>query len=711
MAICLIPLLATSCYNKYYQEIDDLNVRVDTVKQELVRMKNQTATLSSLMTMYNSFYYVTGYNAVVSLGDTIAYRISFSNNKSILVSMGTDGTNAVNGYTPVIGVRMYTDGYYYWTVTYNGVTSYIYDSSTHLKVRAGAVNGTDGINGADGAQGDKGASGQNGTDAITPQLKITDGYWYISSDNGKTWTLLGQATGDTGTTYFKTVYTDSNNYVVFQMSDGTLLKFPSEALWSKISGYLTDINSSIALTKKSIEKLESMDYITGITQSIVAGDTVRTVTFKSGTVLTLRNGTDGKDAPAFTIGTKMADDGVYYWTKCSAADTSFLLDDSGAKIRVNGTDGSSATAPVVTAKADTTDGYYYWAVSVNGGEARFILDSKGGKIACDGQRGDSWLASVDVTSSKDSVIFTLSGGSQVVFPTWTFHEKVLAAIDSSNARTEEMFVMMARLLNDTVMVVSTDFIMGNSSIIGYKVRFTDGSVYYIHRGEDADEDSLGVMTPVMGMAQDASDGRYYWTVKYGSGSYSYVLDASGNKILAIGSDATDGSYPTVGTVTVSGVEYWVIKVGTASFFITDSDGNRIPVTGSDGKASTDFSLFDSITSDDFFTYFTLDGGSTVKALNYKQFKVTLGTYSSTFAHAAGTAVNFTIEGAYTQPQIEFISDNFSVAVVSLVQDSDTKVWTATLTVTASAATSGDVMLFVTDGLSKLSTKKLTFTAQ
>lgn len=706
-----MPLLATSCYNKYYQEIDDLNVRVDTVKQQLVRMKNQTATLSSLMTMYNSYYYVTGYNAVVSLGDTIAYRISFSNDKSILVSMGTDGTNAVNGYTPVIGVRMYTDGYYYWTVTYNGVTSYIYDSSTHLKVRAGAVNGTDGINGADGAQGNKGASGQNGTDAITPQLKITDGYWYMSSDNGKTWTLLGQATGDTGTTFFKSVYTDSKNYVVFQMSDGTLLKFPSEALWSKISGYLTDINSSIALTRKSIEKLESMDYITGITQTVTDGDTIRTVSFKSGTVLTLRNGDDGKDAPAFTIGTKIADDGVYYWSKCTVTDTSFLLDSSGAKIRVKGTDGTAAISPLVTAKADTTDGYYYWAVSVNGGEAEFILDSGGNKIACDGSRGDSWIASVDTTASKDSVIFTLTGGSKVVFPTWSFHEKVLAAIDSSNARSESLFALAAKFTDDTVMIVSSQIILGPTSIVGYKVTFSDGSVFDISNGTNADSDSLVVMTPVIGISQYAGDGKYYWTVKYGSGSYSFILDASGNRILAIGADATkNGSYPIVGTSTVSGVDYWVIKVGTASYFITDSDGNRIAVTGSDGKASTDFNLFDSITSDDYFTYFTLDGGTVVKVLNYKNFNVIMDSYSSVFEHTAGTILNITIEGAYDTPQIESISNYFNVNLTHLVQDSATKVWTATLAITANAATSGEVLLFITDGMSKLSTKKLILTA-
>jgi hypothetical protein len=49
-----------------------------------------------------------------------------------------------------------------------------------------------------GAPGKDGEDGTPGQDGITPQLKIEDGYWYISYDNGSTWTRLSKATGEDG---------------------------------------------------------------------------------------------------------------------------------------------------------------------------------------------------------------------------------------------------------------------------------------------------------------------------------------------------------------------------------------------------------------------------------------------------------------------------------------------------------------------------------
>lgn len=62
--------------------------------------------------------------------------------------------------------------------------------------------GDPGEKGNTGAQGNKGEAGKDGADGTTPQLKIgEDNYWYVSYDNGATWTSLGvKATGDKGDT-------------------------------------------------------------------------------------------------------------------------------------------------------------------------------------------------------------------------------------------------------------------------------------------------------------------------------------------------------------------------------------------------------------------------------------------------------------------------------------------------------------------------------
>jgi len=108
------------------------------------------------------------------------------------------------------------------------------------KIKAVGVDGADGKdgqNGQDGSNGSNGTNGQDGkdgADGITPQLKIEDDYWYISYDNGATWTQLGKATGEDGkdgangtggagdNIVFKSVTQDDNN-VYFTLADGTVI--------------------------------------------------------------------------------------------------------------------------------------------------------------------------------------------------------------------------------------------------------------------------------------------------------------------------------------------------------------------------------------------------------------------------------------------------------------------------------------------------------
>ena len=97
---------------------------------------------------------------------------------------------------PVIGVRKDTDGCYYWTLDGEWLTD-----EKGNKVKAQGTDGKDGVDGEDGndgADGEDGTDGTNGKDGITPQLKIENGRWMLSMDDGKTWTDIGQATGADG---------------------------------------------------------------------------------------------------------------------------------------------------------------------------------------------------------------------------------------------------------------------------------------------------------------------------------------------------------------------------------------------------------------------------------------------------------------------------------------------------------------------------------
>lgn len=98
------------------------------------------------------------------------------------------------GDTPIIGIKKDTsNNHYYWTVSINEKTEWIFDDSGQ-KVLA------EGLTGATGAPG---IPGEDGEDGIMPQLKIEDGYWFVSYDKNdppKSWIKLGQAKGDKGNT-------------------------------------------------------------------------------------------------------------------------------------------------------------------------------------------------------------------------------------------------------------------------------------------------------------------------------------------------------------------------------------------------------------------------------------------------------------------------------------------------------------------------------
>ena len=146
------------------------------------------------------------------------YIIHFSDGSTATIKNGKN-----SGDAPIIGVKKDTDGIYYWTLNGEWLTD---DAGDKIKAE-----------GMDGENGNDGTDGENGQDGITPQLKIENGRWMLSMDNGKTWTDIGQATGadgqdgadgtngKDGDSFFQSVTEDDNN-VYFTLIDGTVITIP-----------------------------------------------------------------------------------------------------------------------------------------------------------------------------------------------------------------------------------------------------------------------------------------------------------------------------------------------------------------------------------------------------------------------------------------------------------------------------------------------------
>lgn len=252
-----------SCYDDsaLKNQVDSLETRLAAIEKLTAQINTNIASLQTAVTALQNNDYVTSISEIKEGDKVIGYSLAFAKSGSTTIYHGTDGndgadgTDGANGITPVIGVKVFSDGLFYWTV--NG--SWMTDESGN-KVRAIAKDGTNGTNGA------------NGTDGITPQLKIENEYWMLSTDNGISWTNLGKATGadgkdgidgiNGGDSFFKNVTYDDKS-VFLTLTNGTVITLPKEKPLSISFDEATDISITPGETK-------SLNYvITGATDKTI----------------------------------------------------------------------------------------------------------------------------------------------------------------------------------------------------------------------------------------------------------------------------------------------------------------------------------------------------------------------------------------------------------------------------------------------------------
>ena len=198
LRVLLLFLLVAGCAQPYDDssiqlELHQLDSRVSQLEELCRQINNNLFSLQRLTESLDARDYVTGFSALKQNGVEIGYDIRFASGSSIQLYHGKDG------HSPVLGIKQYSDGKWYWTLDGTWIT----DGNGRMM----SVSGTDGT---------------------TPQLKIVDGYWYVSMDNGKTWAMAGQATGDPGTdgdSFFKSV-TETEEAIVLVLSDGTTIQIP-----------------------------------------------------------------------------------------------------------------------------------------------------------------------------------------------------------------------------------------------------------------------------------------------------------------------------------------------------------------------------------------------------------------------------------------------------------------------------------------------------
>ena len=505
----IAALVCVGCSDDYddsglQYRVGNLESRVAKLEQLCKQMNTNISALQTIVGALQNNDYVTGVAPVTSNGETIGYTITFTKSAPITIYHGQNGKDGANGadgkdgHTPVIGVRQDTDGVYYWTLDGN----WLLDNSGN-KIKAEGRDGQNGADGKDGADGQPGKDGQdgapgkdgqdgapgadgkdgeNGKDGITPQLKIEGGYWFVSTDNGTTWTNLGKATGEDGKdgedgidgdSFFKGVDTTDPEYVVFTLADGTTIKLPTWHAFEQLRTLCNQMNTNINALQAIISALQNNDYVKSVTPVMQDGKEIGyTIIFSKSNPITIyhgqngkdgangsdgKDGVNGKDGHTPVIGVRQDTDDIYYWT----LDGEWLTDNAGNKIKAEGRDGQNGAdgkdgadgqpgkdgqdgAPGKDGQdgapgADGKDGENgkdgitpqlkieggYWFVSTDNGTTWTNLGKATGE---DGKDGNSIFQSV--TQDEDNIYFALANGDTITLSKYT---KLSITFDCGNS--------------------------------------------------------------------------------------------------------------------------------------------------------------------------------------------------------------------------------------------------------------------------------------
>ena len=384
----------TSC--KYddddlWNSVHGLENRVAKLEELCKQMNTNIASLQTIVTALQNNVYVTGTTPFMQDGKEIGYTITFSKGNPITIyhgKDGQDGQDGEDGTTPTIGVKKDTDGVYYWTL--NG---------EFIVVDGGKIKA-------------EGKDGTNGTNGTTPQFKIENDYWFISYDDGDTWTQLGKATGEDGKdgqdgvggdSMFSGVdYETSTDYVIFTLSNGTQIKLPTWSAFEALQRLCNETNTNLSALQTIVTALQNNDYITSVDPLTENGKVVGyTIKFAKSNPIVIYNGKDGADGNTPVIGVKKDTDGIYYWT----LDGEFIVVD-GQKIKAQGTDGNNGAdgSDGVTPKLEIREGY--WWISYDNGTNWTQLGKATGE---DGKDADS----IKITQDENNVYFELADGTVI----------------------------------------------------------------------------------------------------------------------------------------------------------------------------------------------------------------------------------------------------------------------------------------------------------
>ena len=631
--IFMLSVLVGSCQKfdptDIWDNIHSLDERVTSLEEQCRRMNSNIEALQTLVAALQNNDYVTSVTPIYEGVTEIGYVITFSKGGKATIYHGKDGAKGEQGEkgdkgdtgeagaTPVIGVAKDADGIYYWTLNGNWLVDEAGNKiPTTGKDGADGVHGETGATGPQGPQGEQGEQGEAGKDGITPQLKIENGRWLVSYDNGQNWVDVGQATGDqgpqgetgatgpqgpqgeqgvqgnpgvSGDSMFTDIdYSSSSDYVVFVLSNGQQFKIPTWSAYEALKEQCEQMNSNIEALQTVVAALQNNDYVTSVTP-IYEGTTEigYVITFSKGGKATIYHGKDGAkgeqgekgdkgdtgEAGATpVIGVAKDTDGVYYWT----LNGNWLVDEAGNKIPTTGKDGADgaqgetgATGPQgpqgdqgeqgeagkdgITPQLKIENGR--WLVSYDNGQNWVDVGQATGDQGPQGEQGVQGEAGKDGDSFFQSVA---TDNPDYVIITLIdgqqFKLPTWSAFESLKEQCEQMNTNIQALQTVVAALQNNDYVTSVTPI--YEGTTEIGYVITFSKG--------GKATIYHG--KDGAKGEQGDKGETGEkGDKGDTGEAGATPVIGVAKD-TDGVY------------YWTLNGN----WLVDEAGNKIPTTGKDG---------------------------------------------------------------------------------------------------------------------------------
>lgn len=183
-------MMFTACYDDsdLQKRIGDAETEISNLKTAVSTLNNDYSTLRGLVEKLQNAVTVDKVEKTAT-----GYTIYFSDKTTAVITNGEDG------YSPVISIAKDTDGCYYWTM--------------------------------DGAWMTDASGNKFPAQGTTPEVKVEDSFWFVSTDGGKTWKNMGAVIPEQINTVFSGVE-ETDSAVIFTLTDGSAITISKTVAFS-----------------------------------------------------------------------------------------------------------------------------------------------------------------------------------------------------------------------------------------------------------------------------------------------------------------------------------------------------------------------------------------------------------------------------------------------------------------------------------------------